>query len=663
MTGTKWALLIGVDKYEDPVINNLKRDINGSEIQYKDLHGAVSDVKRVREHLLNYMQVDERHIRLLVTEPRNAKIKDPASSNSKPTYYNIKQALDWILHIAKKDDLVYFHYSGHGGQATTVFPDLKGSEGLDEALVPTDVNNGGRYLRDVEMTLWLRKMVEKGLVVTVVLDSCHSGSATRCTSTARCRDIPQTYKSVLEDHLPSQFIEELAYHGIESKGVQAKNMMRNYWLVEPRGYSLLAACLPRQSAWEDQDENGYHGILTHRMLDILRKYPSISMGDLCRRIRTNIEFEKHDQTPIAGGTIDRSFFGNNLLPTTSHILVKGPSSIRIGENLKLGGGMLHDIFVGSEYDVVKVKHISWHKADAIFMESLNSDTVKPGHVAVLTKVPTALQSLVYFALEADHRLADVFQEALENIPVYHRAWLQVVHSDCWDLAFRIDVNNSGEFEIQERGSIVLADIAPPLVRLTPETPGWAERLFYRLRHIAIFNRVLGFKNFFKNPLHDAVKFEVENPKKGPNGEVLVEHGDTISLRIENKWKDEIFCLILNLDTLFGITQFYPQGGGCEQIDAGACRGLQACMKIPNHVHGSYGIGILKIFAAPEYIDLGILEMPDLVEFEDGRSRDGSGRRRQSSLPRRAKLLLDEKEICWTTKEIDIKVYRKEAEIK
>ena len=41
-----------------------------------------------------------------------------------------------------------------------------------------------RYLRDVELAHLLSAMVAKGLVVTVVLDSCHSGGATRGTDEA-----------------------------------------------------------------------------------------------------------------------------------------------------------------------------------------------------------------------------------------------------------------------------------------------------------------------------------------------------------------------------------------------------------------------------------------------------------------------------------------------
>ncbi|MGF1513489.1 MAG: hypothetical protein ACFB5Z_07320 [Elainellaceae cyanobacterium] len=48
--------------------------------------------------------------------------------------------------------------------------------------MPIDIGNGetGRCLRDVELTTLLKRMRDKGLVVTLCFDSCHSGGTTSC---------------------------------------------------------------------------------------------------------------------------------------------------------------------------------------------------------------------------------------------------------------------------------------------------------------------------------------------------------------------------------------------------------------------------------------------------------------------------------------------------
>lgn len=53
--------------------------------------------------------------------------------------------------------------------------------GTDAALVllEPDAPEGIRYLRGIELALLLDDMVDKGLKLTVVLDSCHSGSISR----------------------------------------------------------------------------------------------------------------------------------------------------------------------------------------------------------------------------------------------------------------------------------------------------------------------------------------------------------------------------------------------------------------------------------------------------------------------------------------------------
>lgn len=122
--------------------------------------------------------------------------------------------MDWILQAAEAGDLVYIHYSGHGAQATTVFPTLKGDAGLDEALVPTDINTDtGKYVRDIELSLYL-KMVDKGLIVTVVLDCYHSASATRSSGRVGLRGIPQTYRSITQDFPTDDFIHQVHSRGI-----------------------------------------------------------------------------------------------------------------------------------------------------------------------------------------------------------------------------------------------------------------------------------------------------------------------------------------------------------------------------------------------------------------------------------------------------------------
>ena len=163
------ALLIGIDYYEP-------------NPYYKSLKGAVRDIDKVASYLEKSLQIQaEQIIRLTSPLPDKNSLADVRSLRLErpPTYQNIVEAFNTITETAQAQDLVYIHYSGHGGRVKTIFPDLKGEGQFDEGLVPMDVGDRGRYLRDVEMATLLKRMTDKGLLVTVIFDSCHSGGATR----------------------------------------------------------------------------------------------------------------------------------------------------------------------------------------------------------------------------------------------------------------------------------------------------------------------------------------------------------------------------------------------------------------------------------------------------------------------------------------------------
>ena len=94
----------------------------------------------------------------------------------------------------KAGDQVVFHFSGHGQQVW----DDSGDEidQLDEALVPYDspkqykasTNEGQYLLRDDELSILLNKIRNKlgakGSLL-VLMDACHSGTATRARTRAR----------------------------------------------------------------------------------------------------------------------------------------------------------------------------------------------------------------------------------------------------------------------------------------------------------------------------------------------------------------------------------------------------------------------------------------------------------------------------------------------
>src|SRR5262245_46680177 len=127
-----YALLIGVDCY---LPNRLP---DGGF--YPSLGGCVRDINLVEGFLKSRLGLlDAQIVKLTATNKGTGTPPEPREQW--PTYESMVQAFKKITDTAQVGEQVYVHYSGHGGRSVTAFPKLKGANGLDESLVPTDIGN------------------------------------------------------------------------------------------------------------------------------------------------------------------------------------------------------------------------------------------------------------------------------------------------------------------------------------------------------------------------------------------------------------------------------------------------------------------------------------------------------------------------------------------
>lgn len=108
--------------------------------------------------------------------------------DAQATHAGITKALKKLVRNSKKGDIVYIHFSMHGQP----YEDLNGDEedGWDEALIPVDaqmsysegVYDGKNHLLDDELEVYFNairyKLGSEGQLL-VILDACHSGTASR----------------------------------------------------------------------------------------------------------------------------------------------------------------------------------------------------------------------------------------------------------------------------------------------------------------------------------------------------------------------------------------------------------------------------------------------------------------------------------------------------
>src|SRR5581483_2778280 len=238
-----FALLIGIDHY----LPNRMPD----GTTYEKLGGCVTDIKRVQAFLNTKVGLSNENI-FMLTATNTGATEPPEPEERWPTYENMVTQFQKVIQIARSGDHIYIHYSGHGGRAATIFPELVGERGFDEALIPMNIGySEARYLRDVELAYLLKAMVDKQLMVTIVLDSCHSGGATRGITDVTIRGLstidtsPRPRESLVVSH--SELVS--TWESL-SKSVTRNLKSGSGWLIEPTGYVLLAACRASESAYE-----------------------------------------------------------------------------------------------------------------------------------------------------------------------------------------------------------------------------------------------------------------------------------------------------------------------------------------------------------------------------------------------------------------------------
>ncbi|KXS11750.1 hypothetical protein M427DRAFT_102104 [Gonapodya prolifera JEL478] len=137
------------------------------------LEAPLHDVDDVVSWLTDCYDIDGQDILTLTDKPAN----DPSRL---PTRSNILNSFEWLLNGVVEGSSLVFYFSGHATQQRDVDGDE--TKGFDQALKPLDYKDG--LLLDDQMYEALAKRIPRGAQLTVIFDTCHSGSL---------MDLPFTY--------------------------------------------------------------------------------------------------------------------------------------------------------------------------------------------------------------------------------------------------------------------------------------------------------------------------------------------------------------------------------------------------------------------------------------------------------------------------------------
>lgn len=209
---TRRALLIGINKYK-----GLPR-----------LQGSINDIETMRHILITRWGFSEKHIKMVTDEAA--------------TRAGILAALEQLVQETGSRDTVYLHYSGHGSQVADLNGDEK-DDGLDETIVPQDGRTGDvRDITDDELDEIVSRLRARSALV--VLDSCHSGTATRSVD-IRTRSVPQDTRVDL--YRREMVLKRAVIPLISSRFV------------------LMTGAASHQEALDGPVEGRYHGFFTYAL--------------------------------------------------------------------------------------------------------------------------------------------------------------------------------------------------------------------------------------------------------------------------------------------------------------------------------------------------------------------------------------------------------------
>ena len=228
---TKKALAIGINDYP----------YDGS-----DLNGCVNDAKAWADLLISHYGFPSSSVKLLL--------------DAQATKANIMAALKNILAGVKSGDVLVFTNSSHG----TYVEDKSGDEEMyDEALCPYDCADN--LIIDDELRELFANLA-KGVSLTVISDSCFSGTVTR----AAVSEVIPGLKT--PDDRRVRFL---------NPAMMGRKVLENPWKAKPKGKTkypeskmkdvLLSGCTDKEYSYDARIGGAYHGAMTYYALQAIQE--------------------------------------------------------------------------------------------------------------------------------------------------------------------------------------------------------------------------------------------------------------------------------------------------------------------------------------------------------------------------------------------------------
>ncbi|MGA3016286.1 MAG: caspase family protein [Bryobacteraceae bacterium] len=371
------AILVGIDNYNpDPATQaQLLRDLKPPAVKrpavegdakywrFDNLDGAVNDIHYIKGVLQGLGFQD-----FVVLTDQDA------------TADAILQALRKnLVDDAQPGDFRLFYYSGHGNHIKNLASTKQQQE--DQTLVPADNWRNVPDIRDKEISRILFAAARKGVIVTFIADSCHSGSLSRgaWNSSGKSRTNSGTRAGT-----PGVTLHEPAAND------PADSDPATHRPIDPEALGVLtmAAAQSNQEAREVQTDDGPHGAFTWAFAQSLR-YASEPMDRIFARTVAALGSNGAMQQPAMGGPsrFSKTIFGQP--PAAGGGLTVVVDSVK-GADIHLRGGTAIGLFPKCRLKTVSQPAVTVEIASSEGLSGsiahvVGQGSLKPGDVLTLDR--------------------------------------------------------------------------------------------------------------------------------------------------------------------------------------------------------------------------------------------------------------------------------------
>ncbi|MEO1079498.1 MAG: caspase family protein [Pseudomonadota bacterium] len=607
----KRALLIGINRYP----------------HYDDdmqLSGCVNDARLIRGILLENFGFDPANIHELHDEQASR--------------VGILEAMERLVDESQRDDVVVFHFSGHGRRRQArlrsntelrptdgVWFDKAEGTGYDSTLMPSDT---GPYphphldITDNTIHQWLERLTRKTRHITLIFDACHSGTITRSAAGTRVRSGPPDTRALPED-------ADAEDAGTFPASLLGRKKGRSGWLALSDRYVVISSCRDSETAKEIDLEPGEEfdrlGMLSFTLGKALRQARA---GDTHRDVfevasrGVNDRFDT--QHPQIEGDLDREVFGTRRILPVRHL----PVIEVLGDGIVLAGGAVHGLAQQTHWDIFEagikdtaestplaqavLRKVGPFTSAAALVSQLGA--VTPGARGVAQSPDAGVAKLRVALDESLSSLASELGDRIARCPI-----TELVDSDV-DLTVKQEASGDDRqfLTFTRHGEAV--EIPPLDVRV----PRVLELVEHNLETAARYRHRLGLQSPPQPLAAEFNLYRVDGPETlvpAEGGAFSFTEGDRLAFEVINREERPVFVSILNFGLTGAIRRLYPRARASEMIVAGG-RILKGASRAKLRVHlrgfhGAEGRQHYKAVVASAPVNLEWCEQPGMRFADTG----------------------------------------------